>query len=81
MAKKILDAERDEPRAIGVRTGGRLARKYEYLVFYLLAITSWSCMIASAVLGSLYGGDDKTFIPTVATFLACHWYVPLNAET
>lgn len=72
--KHIDDADKDEPRAIGVSSGGRLARKYEYLLFYFLAFSSWGLEITAGVLGSLYGGDDHLFIATVTPFLVTHWY-------
>ena len=80
MAKHIDRALKDEPRAIGVSSGGRLARKYEYLLFYFLCISSWCLEIAAACLGSLYGGDSKYFIATIAPFMATHWYaIPFRA--
>jgi hypothetical protein len=73
MAKHIDDADKDEPRAIGIRSGGRLARKYEYILFYAFAIGSWGCMIAAGVIGSIKGGDDHRFVATVTPFLVLHW--------
>jgi len=63
----------EEPRALSFKTGGRLARKYEYLIFYFFAIASWCLMIVSACVGSLYGGQSNVFISTVAPFLAAYW--------
>lgn len=71
--KKIQDADKDEPRAIGVSSGGRLARKYEYLLFYFLAFSSWALEIAAGCLGSLYGGQSYFFVATVSPFLAAYW--------
>lgn len=75
MAKPIEHAREPEPSAAPWRTGGRLARKYEYLLFYIFAISSWGLEIAAAVLGSLYGGEDHRFIATISPFLATHWFV------
>ncbi|RMD43743.1 hypothetical protein DV735_g1370, partial [Chaetothyriales sp. CBS 134920] len=73
MAKEIQDAQTDEPRAIGVRSGGRLARKYEYVLFYLFAIASWSLEITSGCVGSLYGAQSHVFIGTIVPFLVLYW--------
>ena len=73
MPKHIDNADKDEPRAIGVSSGGRLARKYEYLLFYFLAISSWALEITSGCLGSLYGANSHLFIATVTPFLVTHW--------
>lgn len=73
MAKFIEHADDVEPSAVPWRTGGRLARQYEYLVFYFFAISSWSLEIASACIGSLYGGQSHYFIATVSPFLATYW--------
>lgn len=56
-----------------LKTGGRLARQYEYLVFYFFVISSWALEISAACLGSLYGGQSHLFIATVSPFLAAHW--------
>ncbi|RMZ76367.1 hypothetical protein DV738_g4967, partial [Chaetothyriales sp. CBS 135597] len=69
MAKEIQNAQSDEPRAIGVRSGGRLARKYEYVLFYLFAIASWSLEITSGCVGSLYGAQSHVFIGTIPSAL------------
>ena len=73
MAKQIDHAAEDEPSAFPISSGGSLARRYEYLLFYLFAIASWALEIAAGCLGSLYGGDDTLFICTVSPFLAAHW--------
>jgi hypothetical protein len=73
MAKHIDNPEEDEPRPVPWKTGGRLARQYEYLVFYLFAVASLCLEIAAACVGSLYGGQSHIFIATVAPFLATHW--------
>jgi len=73
MKKTPVNAHNGEPPALDFPTGGGLARKYEYFVFYFFAITSFCLMIASACLGSLYGGQSQVFIGTVSTFLAAHW--------
>jgi hypothetical protein len=78
MPKHIDNAELAEPSAFGTSSGGSLARKYEYLVFYLFAISGWGLQIAAAVMGSLYGGQSKVFIGTVAPFLSCYSYVPYS---
>ncbi|RMZ87336.1 hypothetical protein DV736_g5430, partial [Chaetothyriales sp. CBS 134916] len=69
MAKQIQDAHNDEPRAIGVRSGGRLARKYEYVLFYAFAITAWAMEITAGCVGSLYGAQSHVFIATIVPFL------------
>ena len=73
MAKHIDNANEDEPAPIPFKTGGKLARQYEYLVFYFFTICSWALEIAAACLGSLYGGQSHVFIATVAPFLATYW--------
>jgi hypothetical protein len=75
MAKTIEHARDAEPSAAPWRTGGRLARRYEYLIFYIFAISSWCLEISAAVVGSLFGGEDHRFVATVTPFLVCHWYV------
>ncbi|RMZ82411.1 hypothetical protein DV737_g2110, partial [Chaetothyriales sp. CBS 132003] len=72
MAKPIQDADTDEPRAVGVRTGGRLARKYEYVLFYAFAITSWAMEITAGCVGSLYGAHSHVFIATIVPFLVTY---------
>lgn len=73
MVKTVDHADEEEPSALPFETGGRLARKEEYIVFYFFAISSWCMEIAAACLGSLYGGESHYFIATVAPFLATHW--------
>ena len=73
MPPKIEHAAEEEPSAFPISSGGSLARRYEYLLFYLFAIASLCLEIAAGVMGSLYGGDDNLFIATVAPFLATHW--------
>lgn len=75
MAGQIEHATDEEPAPTPWTTGGRLARKYEYMMFYFFAISSWCLEIAAAALGSLYGGDDRLFIATITPFLVTHWYV------
>jgi len=73
MAKKFIDnANEDEPSALHLKTGGSLARRYEYLVFYFFVVCSWALEITAACLGSLYGGRSHIFIATVAPFLAAY---------
>lgn len=76
MAHEIDHATDTEPSALPFRTGGRLARKQEYLIFYFFAIASWCLEIAAACVGSLDGGQSHVFIGTISPFLATHWYAP-----
>ncbi|KAJ9607128.1 hypothetical protein H2200_008200 [Cladophialophora chaetospira] len=69
MAKPIQNPTEDEPSALPFRTGGRLRRKTEYVIFYFLAISSWIMEIAAACLGSLYGAQSHYFIATITPFL------------
>lgn len=73
MAIPIEHATADEPSALPFKTGGRLGRKEEYLIFYFCAISSWALEIAAACLGSLYGAQSHYFIATITPFLATHW--------
>jgi len=73
MAHEIDHADENEPSALPFRTGGRLAREQEYLIFYFFAIVSWCLEIAAACLGSLDGGQSHVFIATITPFLATHW--------
>ena len=73
MAKPIDNACEDEPAALPFRTGGRLARQEEYVIFYFFAISSWCLEIAAACLGSLYGAQSHYFIATISPFYATHW--------
>jgi hypothetical protein len=73
MTKTIEHATDNEPSALPFKTGGRLGRKEEYLIFYFCAISSWALEIAAACLGSLYGAQSHYFIATVAPFLTTHW--------
>jgi hypothetical protein len=78
MPKHIDHADEEEPSAIPSKSGGSLARKYEYLMFYFFAVSAWGLEIASGCLGSLYGGESHYFIATVSPFLACYWYATRN---
>lgn len=69
----IENAENPEPRAIGVKSGEFIGRKYEYQVFYAFAILSWCLEIVSACLGSLYGGENWQFVGVIVPFMAFHW--------
>jgi len=73
MAKPIENPCEDEPSALPFKTGGRLRRNQEYVIFYFLAIASWGCEIACACLGSLYGAQSHYFVATVTPFLVTHW--------
>lgn len=75
MTKPIDHATADEPRALPFKTGGRLRRNQEYLIFYFCAISSWALEIAAACLGSLYGAQSHYFIATIVPFLVTHWWV------
>ena len=75
MAKPIQNPCEDEPSALPFKTGGRLRRNQEYVIFYFLAIASWGCEIAAACLGSLYGAQSHYFIALITPFLVTHWYV------
>jgi hypothetical protein len=74
MPKPIENPCEDEPSALPFRTGGRLRRNQEYVIFYFLAIGSWGCEIAAAALGSLNGAQSHGFIATITPFLVLHWY-------
>ena len=78
--KHIDNADADEPSALPVSSGGSLARRYEYTMFYFLAITSWCLEITAGVVGSIYGGDSHVFIGTVTAFLVTHWYANLPSR-
>ena len=73
MAKPIENPTEDEPSALPWRTGGRLRRIHEYVIFYFFATSSWGLEIGAACLGSLYGGDSHFFMATVTPFLVTHW--------
>ncbi|EXJ87261.1 hypothetical protein A1O3_04220 [Capronia epimyces CBS 606.96] len=72
MPTPIDNPTEDEPPALPFKTGGRLARNQEYLIFYFFTISSWGLEIAAACLGSLYGAQSHYFIATVASFLATY---------
>ncbi|EXJ96512.1 hypothetical protein A1O1_01638 [Capronia coronata CBS 617.96] len=73
MTKPIQDPYEAEPSALPFRTGGRLRRNQEYLIFYFFAISSWCLEIAAACLGSLDGAQSHYFIATISPFMATHW--------
>ncbi|KAL2421334.1 hypothetical protein ABEF95_016542 [Exophiala dermatitidis] len=73
MSQPIEHAYEEEPPALPFRTGGRLSRTQEHVIFYFMAISSLGLEIAAACLGSLYGAQSHYFIATVTPFLALHW--------
>lgn len=73
MPKPIQNPTEDEPSALPFRTGGRLRRNQEYVIFYFLVISSLCCEISAAALGSLFGAQDHRFIATITPFLVTHW--------
>lgn len=58
---------------LGLKTHWGLSRKWEQLLFYNLAIISWLCLIAAAVIGSYKRTRSKPFIGTMTAALVLHW--------
>lgn len=73
-----IDLERSEPAALPAKTGGPLSRKWEYVLFYVFAILSWSLEICAAATGSHYGGSSYIFVGIVVGWLACHFAAMLQ---